>query len=152
LGDVGFVFAALSTDSAPIVTDPSRGSITRNLGSVSPEQAFERTTEVAGRLLTRSNATTVEAKPATGQAGLYLNFVVPISRRTGDNQKFRTIISNWLAAKYPNYLYGIVEGEGVDLSESSHSSKGDRYAQVGVLYGVTEDALVQKAGAASAQT
>jgi hypothetical protein len=152
LNDAGYTFAALSTDPAPIVTADAAGAQRgTSLGSVSAEQAFERTQDTASRILTGANATTVEKKPAKNQAALYFSYIVPISARTMDFSKFRNQVSNWLIARYSTfdtytpYLYGVVEGQGVDLSESGHTVKGDRYAQVGILYGLTDADLPRHA-------
>ena len=157
LNDAGYTFAALSTDSTAMVTGDTNGARRSNsMGSVSSEQAVDRIADTSRRLLTGATATTVEKTPKSGQAALYLNFIVPISARTADFSKFRTLISNCLVATYSqydtytNYLYGVVEGEGVDLSETSHTSKGDRYAQVGILYGITDADLPQHAVGAPA--
>lgn len=159
LSEAGYTFAALSADPAAIVTSDASGARRgASLGSVSAEQASDRVQYTAGLLLSGSTATTVETKPEKNQPALYLNFIVPISARTADFSKFRTLISNWLVARfaqtdtYTPYLYGVVEGQGVDLSESSHTSKGDRYAQVGILYGLTDAGLPRHALGAPAHT
>jgi hypothetical protein len=156
LNEAGYAFAALSTDSAGIVTKDSPVSTSNarrstGSGSVSPEIALSRTEEVTRRLLTGASATTVEQSPDSMQSSLYLNFVVPISARSPEFSKYRGLISNWLADEYAIYLYGVVDGEGVDLSESMPTSKGDRYSQVGVLYGISEVELSQRSAAPHAR-
>src|SRR5262249_20815165 len=139
LNEAGQAFAALSVDSVGIVTSqPSGGkpgpNRTSGGGSVSPEMAQGRTEEVAHHLLTGSSATTVQQPPASDRAALYLSFIVPITARSPEASQFRGIISNWLADAHSIFLYSVVTGEGIDLSEKYPMSKGDRYAQVGVLY------------------
>jgi hypothetical protein len=148
LSDAGYAFAALSTDSAGIVTADATSARRTGSGSVSHEQALARTEETGRRLLTGSTASTLEKLPDKGQPGLYVNFIVPISARTPEFAKYRGLISNWLADEYTIYLYGVVDGEGVDLSDTTHSATGDRYSQVGVLYGVTEADVSKRALAA----
>ncbi|HEX9057764.1 MAG TPA: hypothetical protein VF818_09550 [Ktedonobacterales bacterium] len=156
LNEAGYAFAALSTDSVGIVsgsastesTPASRRS--SGSGSVSPEQAVARTEEITRRLLTGASATTIEKTPASSEAALYLSFVVPISARSPEFAKYRGLMSNWLADEYAIYLYSVADGEGIDVSESMPTSKGDRYSQVGVLYGVTDADLPQRALASPA--
>lgn len=152
LNEAGFAFAALATDSAGIVTaepggSPAGARQSKGSGSVSPELALARTEELTKRLLTGARATTVEVPPDSKQQALYVNFVVPIASRSPEFSKFRGLISNSLADEYGIYLYGVVDGEGVDLSESVLTSKGDRYTQVGVLYGVGDVESLQRAAA-----
>jgi hypothetical protein len=156
LNEAGYTFAALSIDSAGIVAADAPGGASgarrsTGSGSISPEEALNRTKVVAGRLLTGSTATTVEKTPGEKQSGLYLNFIVPISARTPEFAKYRGLISNWLAEQ-SLYLYGVVEGEGIDVSEIMPNSKGDRYAQVGILYGLADADLPQRAIAVPSHT
>lgn len=154
LNEAGFAFAALATDSAGIVTaeggsgsGAGTGRRSKGSGSVSPELALSRTEELTKRLLTGASASTVEQTPDSNQQALYVNFVVPIAARSPEFSKFRGLISNSLADDYGIYLYGVVDGEGVDLSESTLTSKGDRYTQVGVLYGIGDVERLQRASA-----
>jgi hypothetical protein len=144
LNEAGQPFAALAVDSAGIVTSTPSGRVganrTSGSGSVSTELAQARTEEVAKRLLTGSSSTTMQQGPTSTQPALYLNFIVPISAKSAEALEYRGLISNWLADEYAIYLYGVVDGEGVDLSEKNPASQGDRYSQVGVLYGIGDAA------------
>jgi hypothetical protein len=134
-------FAALAVDTAGIDTTGGTSEVVngttdvarqpRDSGSVSSDVAAERTEEFAGNLLTHSKATTVDEMPNKSDPGVYVNFIVPISTRTQDFVTYRGLISKWLADQ-ELYLYGVVEGSGITIPDSTTTY--DRYAQVGVLY------------------
>ncbi|HEV2235398.1 MAG TPA: hypothetical protein VGR57_01945, partial [Ktedonobacterales bacterium] len=135
-------FAALAVDTAGIDTTGGTSEVAtsggvaahqpKDSGSVSSEVAAERTERSAGNLLSGSPATTVDILPDKDHDGVYVNFIVPISARTQDFITYRGRISKWLADEQDLYLYGVVEGSGVALPDST--AQHDRYAQVGVLY------------------
>jgi hypothetical protein len=138
LNDAGQAFSALAIDSAGIVTTDVVASDNRTAGSgsVSTELAQERTQQLATRLLTGSSSTTMQQGPAATQPALYLNFIVPISARSSQAAEYRGHISNWLADHYSLYVYGVVDGEGIAITNNTTGAPGDRYTQVGVLYGL----------------
>jgi hypothetical protein len=135
LTEESHTFAALAVDTVGIDIAGSEGDSARQPkdgGSVSSIVAAERTEEFSANLLSGSPATTVGVLPDKNDAGVYVNFIVPISARTQDFLTYRGLISKWLADKHDLYLYGVVEGSGVSLPDST--ARYDRYAQVGVLY------------------
>jgi hypothetical protein len=138
LNEAGQAFSALAIDSAGIVTTGATAGDNRvsGSGSVSTELAQERTQQLATRLLTGASSTTVQQGPTATQPALYLNFIVPISARSPEAAEYRGHISNWLADHYSLYVYGVVDGEGIAISNNTTGAPGDRYTQVGVLYGI----------------
>ena len=68
--------------------------------------------------------------------------------------EYRGHISNWLADHYSIYVYGVVDGEGIAITNNTTGAPGDRYTQVGVLYGIgaTAPQLQGAVAQANAQT
>jgi hypothetical protein len=135
LSEENRAFAALAVDTVGIDNAREQGGGKRQSkegGSVSSIVAAERTEEFAGNLLSRAPATTVEELPQKNAPGLYVNFIVPIAARSAEFANYRGLISKWLADTQDLYLYGVVEGSGVILPDST--TRYDRYAQIGVLY------------------
>jgi hypothetical protein len=133
-----FAFSALAADSRGVVTSGSSGgSASRRAGSgsVAPEQALARAQMITEELLRNPSTVTFDVRPAADEPSLYLNFVVPISANGPEFVTFRGQISHFLA-EHSIYLYSVTDGDGIDLSEHEPSAKGDRYTQVGILYGV----------------
>jgi hypothetical protein len=147
MAEEGYRIAALSVDSDGVMTTSSGGASgsSRGSGSVSPEMALDRTKETADRLLTGATATTVEAGPTDLVAGRYISFIVPINARSQDFATYRGLISKWLADEKQLYLYGVIDGEGVDLTDSTTTAPSDRYAQVGVLYALADSSGLNRA-------
>lgn len=139
ISQAGFVFAALAADSKGIVTSgASAGAAGRpavGSGSVAPEQALARTQAITDELLKNPATVTYDVRPTADEPSLYLNFVVPISANSPEFATFRGRISHFLA-EHSIYLYSVTDGDGIDLSEREPSAKGERYTQVGILYGV----------------
>jgi hypothetical protein len=138
ISQAGFTFAALAADSKGIVTGSASSGSARGRagsGSVAPEQALTRTETITDELLKNPSTVTYETRPTADEPSLYLNFVVPISANSAEFASFRGQISHFLA-EHSIYLYSVTDGDGIDLSEREPSAKGDRYAQVGLLYGV----------------
>jgi hypothetical protein len=90
---------------------------------------------ITEELLKNPSTVTYETRPTADEPSLYVNFVVPISANSPEFVEFRGQISHFLA-EHSIYLYSVTDGDGVDLSAREPSSKGDRYAQVGLLYGM----------------
>jgi hypothetical protein len=139
INQAGFVFSALAADSKGIVTSSASGGAAgrpaAGSGSVAPEQALARAQVITEELLKNPSTVTYDARPTADEPSLYLNFVVPISASSPEFVTFRGQISHFLA-EHSIYLYSVTDGDGIDLSEREPSAKGDRYTQVGLLYGV----------------
>ena len=137
LSQAGFAFCALAADSKGIVTGTSSASPRSPVGSgsVSPQQALDRTQVITDELLKNPSTVTYDTRPTADEPSLYLNFVIPISASSPEFVDFRGRISHFLA-EHSIYLYSVTDGDGVDLSAREPSAKGDRYTQVGMLYGV----------------
>jgi hypothetical protein len=143
LNEAGFPFAALAADSAGLVAARSTDGKSSQRpptgrGSVATELTLARAEDLTREVLSGADTTTVGQRLDSKQPSLYVNFIVPLSARSPGFSQFRGAISNWLAEEYEIYLYSVVEGEGIDLSESRPNAKGDRYSQVGVLYGMRD--------------
>lgn len=134
-----FAFAAIAADSRGIVTsegsDGAASHPAAGTGSVAPEQALARAQVITEELLKNPSTVTYAVRPSADEPSLYVNYVVPISASGPEFATFRGQISHFLA-KHSIYLYGVTDGDGIDLSEHEPSTKGDRYLQVGILYGV----------------
>jgi hypothetical protein len=141
LNEGGFAFAAIAADSAGLVAGSPRGGRSSRRGSggggaASVQSVQARAEELAKKLLTGTSGATVDQKPDTTHPSVYVNFVVPLSARSPEFAQFKGMISNWLADEHEVYQYGVVEGDGVDLAQSRPESGGDRFVQVGILYGI----------------
>jgi hypothetical protein len=148
LTDDGKPFAALAIDSDGVATtsqDTARaGSQSRGSGSVAPETALDATTDLANKLLTGATATTIaETLNKPYAAGPYISFIVPITAKRPEFASYRGLISRWLADEKDLYLYGVVQGQGVETPESA--TKSNRHVQVGVLYAVKNIAGLNRA-------
>lgn len=139
INQAGFAFAALAADSKGIVTSSASGGAASRpavgSGSVAPDQALARAQVITEELLKNPSTVTYDARPTADEPSLYLNFVVPISASSPEFVTFRGQISHFLA-EHSIYLYSVTDGDGIDLSEREPSARGDRYTQVGLLYGV----------------
>lgn len=147
INESGFAFAAISADAAGLVGQRAQtranapraaGTTSTNPGGVAPELALTRTEELVGQLFAGTDSTTVSnQRPEQKQPGLFVSFVVPIPAKSPAFAQFKGGISNWLADQHDVYLYNVVEGEGTDLSSVKPNTQGDRYCQVGILYGIS---------------
>jgi hypothetical protein len=133
----GFAFTALATTSTSAAGEgEAAGSVPRGAASgvVSAEQALARIKDLTDQVLNGATMSTVAQGERDGAAP-YLNFIVPISRRSPEFAKLRELISTWLPEERSIYLYSVVAGDG--------SVVGD--TQVGMLYGITDEQLPQQA-------
>jgi hypothetical protein len=113
---------------SPATTVPELPSNTSE-GVLVPAEAPQKSVNAS---FARGPATTVTELPNKGDLGIYISFIVPISARSPDFATYRGLISKWLADQQDLYLYGVVEGTGIVLPNSTTTY--DRYAQIGVLY------------------
>lgn len=147
INESGFAFAAISADTTGLVSQRAQsraaaarsgGTSSSNPGGVAPELALTRTQEIVGKLFAGTDSATVsDHRPEQKQPGLFVSFVVPIPAKSPAFAQFKGSISNWLADKHDVYLYNVVEGDGTDLSDVKPNTQGDRYCQVGILYGIS---------------
>jgi hypothetical protein len=105
---------------------------------VSARAVLGRAQELAKKLLTGSASATVDQPPDVTHPSVYVSFIVPLPAHGTEFAQFKGAISNWLADEHEVYQYGVVEGDGVDLTQTQPDASGDRYLQVGVLYGIPE--------------
>jgi hypothetical protein len=137
LNEEGYAFTALAADSAGLVAGRGAGG-RRSTGGVAAQQAFARAQDLATDLFTGADTGTMDQRPDKSRPSIYVNFVVPIPARSSDFTQFKGAISNWLADEHEVYVYSVVEGDGVALAQTKPDSVGDRYCQVGILYGIPD--------------
>jgi hypothetical protein len=77
------------------------------------------------------------------RAPIFVSYLVPLAARSHDYMQFKSRISSWLAERYHIESLSVVQGSGVDLSTMKPEKRGDRYAQVSLLYGIPDSEIAR---------
>jgi hypothetical protein len=160
LNRAGYRFAALAVDSTGLVaTRPQRGrarwSATKGPGDVLWQDALTRAQDLTQAMIENGVGSSLARRLDLSRVPLSVNYLAPIPVRSHDYSQFRSRISSWLAERYHIEALSVVQGSGVDLSDRQPEKRGDRYAQVCLLYGVPDSEvnrlLPEKAATRDAQ-
>jgi len=144
----GYHFAALAVDSTGLVAArPQRGMLSwwrpEEQGEVSWKDALTKMEDVTQEMVENGVGSSIMSRPDPRRVPVYVSYMAPLPVRSHDYTQFKSAMSAWLAQNYNIEALSVVQGGGVDLSASKPEKRGDRYAQVSLLYGIPDSEIAR---------